>query len=186
MKISLFGSNFAAANTHTVYTPSTPGGGVKMSKHVFFSESSNVACPITRELSIEHHASTYSIPNTHLQPLEWSQIIFLKVVMLHIKLKGIEPRAPHKHIFFPYTHLGPCGGVKKSIHFSESSHVAYQIKGHILSLHTFSTCRAGSKGQKKSESSHVAYQIKGNRAPYKYIFCLYRHHQPELHKVKKV
>ena len=34
---------------------------------------------------------------------------FLKVVMLHIKLKGMEHRAPCKHIFCPYTHPRPLG-----------------------------------------------------------------------------
>ena len=59
------------------------------------------------------------------------------------------------------------------MYFSESSHVAYQIKaddagsnmvGKILPTDTPSTQRKGSKGQtiSLSESSHVAYQIKGN------------------------
>ena len=57
--------------------------------------------------------------------------------------------------------------------FSESSHVAYQIKAYdagsnmvanILPLDTPLTQGMGSKGQtiSFSESSHVAYQIKGN------------------------
>ena len=57
--------------------------------------------------------------------------------------------------------------------FSESSHVAYQIKAddagsnmvaNILPTDTPSTQGVGSKGQtiSFSESSHVAYQIKGN------------------------
>ena len=33
----------------------------------------------------------------------------LKVVKLHIKLKGMEHRAPCKHIFCPYTHSRPMG-----------------------------------------------------------------------------
>ena len=61
----------------------------------------------------------------------------------------------------------------QTIYFSESSHVAYQIKVddagsnmvvNILPTDTPLTQGAGSKGQIISftESSHVAYQIKGN------------------------
>ena len=67
------------------------------------------------------------------------------------------------------------GSKGQTISFSESSHVAYQIKAddagsnmvaNILPTDTPSTQGAGSKGQTTcisfSESSHVAYQIKGN------------------------
>ena len=47
---------------------------------------------------------------------------FLKVVILHIKLKGIE------HIYCPYTHLPPLRSKGHFFFFSESGHVAYQIK----------------------------------------------------------
>ena len=50
--------------------------------------------------------------------------------MLHIKLKGMEHRAPCKHIVCPYTHLQPPDGAKMSKHIFESSHVEYQIKGN--------------------------------------------------------
>ena len=61
----------------------------------------------------------------------------------------------------------------QTIYFSESSHVAYQIKAdyagsnmvaNILPIDTPLTQGVGSKGQTISltESSHVAYQIKGN------------------------
>ena len=47
--------------------------------------------------------------------------------MLHIKLKGMENRAPCKDIFCPYTQ--PWGEVKRSKHFfSERRHVADQVK----------------------------------------------------------
>ena len=57
--------------------------------------------------------------------------------------------------------------------FSESSHVAYQIKAYdagsnivanTLTAYTPSTQGVGSKGQTIYfyESSHVAYQVKGN------------------------
>ena len=60
------------------------------------------------------------------------------------------------------------GSKGQTIYFSESSHVAYQIKaddtGSILPTDTPLTQGVGSKGQTISftESSHVAYQIKGN------------------------
>ena len=56
--------------------------------------------------------------------------LFLKVVMLHIKLKGIEHRAPWKQICCHYTHTNdPLGWGQKAIFFfSKSGHVAYQIK----------------------------------------------------------
>ena len=67
------------------------------------------------------------------------------------------------------------GSKGQTLSFSESSHVAYQIKAYdagsnivanILPTDTPLTQRVGSKGQTISfpESSHVAYQIKGNRA----------------------
>ena len=65
------------------------------------------------------------------------------------------------------------GSKGQTISFSESGHVAYQIKAddagsnmvaNILPTDTPSTQGMGSKGQtiSFSESSHVAYQIKGN------------------------
>ena len=63
--------------------------------------------------------------------------------MLHYKLKGMEHRAPCKHIFYPYTHPQPVGWIKRKK--SECGHVAYQIKGkevqtnieaNALTLHT--------------------------------------------------
>ena len=63
----------------------------------------------------------------------------------------------------------------QTLSFSESSHVAYQIKAYdagsnmvanILLTDTLLTQGVGSKGQtiSFSESSHVSYQIKGNWA----------------------
>ena len=65
------------------------------------------------------------------------------------------------------------GSKGQTIYFSESSHVAYQIKAdnpgskmvaNILPTDTPSTQGVGSKGQtiSISETSHVAYQMKGN------------------------
>ena len=60
---------------------------------------------------------------------------FLKVVMLDIKSKEMELRAPCKHMFGPVTHarplLDPWSRVKRSKHFfTERSHFAYKIKGN--------------------------------------------------------
>ena len=49
----------------------------------------------------------------------WSNgqtIFFMKFVILHIKLKGVELRAPCKHIFCPYTHPLPLGYGEKVKH----------------------------------------------------------------------
>ena len=65
------------------------------------------------------------------------------------------------------------GSKGQTIYFSESSHVAFQIKAdnagsnmvaNILPTYTLSNQGVGSKGQtiSFSESSHVAYQFKGN------------------------
>ena len=65
------------------------------------------------------------------------------------------------------------GSKGQTLFFSESSHVAYQIKAedagsnmvaNILGTDTPMTQGLGSKGQNIyfSENSHVAYQIKGN------------------------
>ena len=65
------------------------------------------------------------------------------------------------------------GSKGQTIYFSESSHVAYQIKAddtgsnmvaNILPTDIPSTQGVGSKGQtiSFSKSSHVVYQIKGN------------------------
>ena len=79
------------------------------------------------------------------------------------------------NILFLYTPFAPGVWSKgKKSPFSESSHVAYQIKGNgaksimeanNLSLYTPFAPGVGSKGQNIfSESSHVASQIKGNGA----------------------
>ena len=71
------------------------------------------------------------------------------------------------------TSIQGVGSKGQTIYFSESSHVAYQIKAddagstmvaNILPTDTPSTQCMGLKGQtiSFSESSHVAYQIKGN------------------------
>ena len=74
---------------------------------------------------MQQHASTY----THSPTLGVKGQTFLKVVMLHIKLMGMEHRAPFKHIFRPYTHPGPLGVGSKGQNIFLLN-VAYQIKGN--------------------------------------------------------
>ena len=50
------------------------------------------------------------------------------MVMLHIKLKGMELRAQCKYIYSPYTHPQMRVGLKCKIN-SECDRAAYQIKG---------------------------------------------------------
>ena len=79
-----------------------------------------------------HHASTNSVLTHTLNPQVGSRgHFFLKVVVLHIKLKETEHKAhckhhvaPCKHIFCPYTHPRTLGlGQKVQTFFN-----AYQIK----------------------------------------------------------
>ena len=53
--------------------------------------------------------------------------LFQNMVMLHIKLKRTTLAATWLQIFCPQTHPQPRGW-GQTISFSESSHVAYQIK----------------------------------------------------------
>ena len=123
---------------------------------------------------MEHNSSIYSVLTHTLNPQMESKgqhIFWLKVVMLHIKLKGIEHSVSCNYIFFSYTHHRPPYGVK-TFFFAESSHVAYRIKGngtqstmqaHILFIHTHPRPLNGVKRSNIfAESSHVAYQSKQN------------------------
>ena len=77
---------------------------------------------------MQTHILSLHTPSTPGVGSEGKNIFFLlKVVMLHIKLKGMEYRAPCKHIFCPYTHPQPLGWGQKVKTFF---YVAYQIKGN--------------------------------------------------------
>ena len=99
---------------------------------ISFSKSSHVAYQIKADDAgsnmVANILPTYT-PST--QGVESKVILhlFLKVVMLHIKLKGIEHRAPRKQICCHYTHQRPLGWGQKVILFlfSKSGHVAYII-----------------------------------------------------------
>ena len=97
--------------------------------------------------------------------------LFQKMVMLHIKLKLTTLAANILPTDTPSTQ--GVGSKGQTLSFSESSHVAYQIKAYdagsnmvanILPTDTPLTQGVGSKGPTISfpESSHAAYQVKGN------------------------
>ena len=73
-EIQLFQNMVMIANILSLHTSSTPG------QNIFL---------------LEYHASTYSVLKHHQLPDGvQGQNIFFKVVMLHIKLMGMEHRAP--------------------------------------------------------------------------------------------
>ena len=98
--------------------PRPPGWGQKVK--TFFSENTHVACQNKGNeaySSMQAHILSF---NSHPQPpggVKRSNLFFLEVVMLHIKLKGMEYRAPCKHIFCPYTHPLPLVLGQKVIFF---------------------------------------------------------------------
>ena len=79
-------------------------------------------------LHIKLKGNTYFVLHAPLTPdgVKRSNIFFSERKMLHIKLKGIEHRAPCMHIVCPYTHLRPLRWGQNI--FTKSSHDAYQIK----------------------------------------------------------
>ena len=72
------------------------------------------------------------MPLYTLQTPGWGQnvkpFVFLKVVMLNFKLKGMERRAPRKQIFCPYSHPRPLGWGQKVKYFSFLKVVMLHIK----------------------------------------------------------
>ena len=83
-------------------------------------------------------------PPPYPRPMVWGQKVkiqlFQNMVMLHIKLNGHANASACKHIFCPYTHPRPLGwGQRSKQFFSESSHVAYQIRREWSIEHHAST-----------------------------------------------
>ena len=74
----------------------------------------------------------------------------LEVVIFHIKLMGLEHRAPYKHIFCPYTHTGTLG-------------LGQKVKTYFLL---------------KVVMLHIKLKGIEHRAPCKQIFCPYTHPHP--------
>ena len=74
-------------------------------------------------------------PYTHSRPLGWDQrsklMFFLKEVMLHIKLIGMEYRATYMHYVLKHNHDTWVESKVKAFS-SESCNDAYQIKGNDL------------------------------------------------------
>ena len=84
------------ANILPTDTPSTQGVGSK-SQTIYFSESSHFAYQIKAEDAGSNMVANIlptDTPSTQGVGSKGQTISFLKVVMLHIKLKGIEHRAP--------------------------------------------------------------------------------------------
>ena len=71
--------------------------------------------------------------------------LFLKVVMLHIKLTGMKHRTPQNQIFCPFTHSGPLDGVKRSKHFFlKNVLLHFKLKGKkCRTLHVCSDTQDG-------------------------------------------
>ena len=107
--------------------------GSKFKIHLF-SEHRHVAYQIIGKDKCSNTQAHLLFLHTHpwlLRLGQRSKYFFLKKVMLHIKLMGMEHRAPCKQMFCPYTHPGPLGWGRKVKHlFTVSSHIAYQIKGN--------------------------------------------------------
>ena len=85
-----------AANILPTDTPSTQGVGSK-GQTIYFSESSHVAYQIKADDAGSNMVANILPTDTPLTQ-GWGQkvklYLLLKVVMLHIKLKGIKHRAP--------------------------------------------------------------------------------------------
>ena len=84
------------ANILPTDTPSTQGVGSK-GQNIYFSESSRVAYQIKADDTGSNMVANILPTDTPLTQGVGSKgqtISLLKVVMLHIKLKGIEHRAP--------------------------------------------------------------------------------------------
>ena len=102
------------------------GWGQKV-KTFFSSESSHVAYQIKGHIAkstTKAHILSLHTPSAPGVGSKGQNIFFLKVVILHIKFKGMELR----HIFCPYIHPPPVWS-DQNFYFSERGHVAYQIKG---------------------------------------------------------
>ena len=87
---------------------------------------------IRREWSIDHQASTYPVLTHTLGPCGGSKgqnNFFLKVVKLHIKLKGFEPNAPLHRLRVCLRRPSTRGLGLKVQNKSECSYAAYQIIG---------------------------------------------------------
>ena len=84
------------ANMLSLLTPATPGVG-SIGHFVFFTKSSHVAYQIKADdpgSNMVANILPTDTPSTQGVGQKVKLYLFLKVVMLHIKLKGTEHRAP--------------------------------------------------------------------------------------------
>ena len=84
------------ANILPTDAPSTQGVGSK-GQTIYFSESSHVAYQIKADDTGSNMVANIlptDTPSTQVVESKGQLYLFLKVVMLHIKLKGFEHRAP--------------------------------------------------------------------------------------------
>ena len=98
---------------------------------ISFSESSHVAYQIKADDADSNMVANILPTDTPLTQGLGSKgqtIFLLKVVMLHIKLKGIEHRAPWKQVCCHYTHQRPLGLGQKVIFCSFLKVVMLHIK----------------------------------------------------------
>ena len=104
-----------------------PIAWIPEAKITIFSEYGHVAYKIKGcEIYKNMQAKIFPLqtPSTSGMGQKVETDFFLKVVMLHIKLKAIKHRTPYKQLFCPYSFPQPLSGVKKSTQFvSESGHV---------------------------------------------------------------
>ena len=93
------------AHILALHTTSNPGVGSNVISNHFLKV---VILHIKVMVTMQAHILSLHTPD----PCFGGQtVIFLKEVMLHIKLKGMEHRAPYEHIICPYSHPQPVGRV---------------------------------------------------------------------------
>ena len=113
--------------------PPDPGVEVKRSKF-HFSEHGDVTYQIKGNHECSNMVTNILQADPHPDPgdgVNGNGQLFQNMVMLHIKLKGMANSATCKHISCICTHPGLGSNGYK--HFSESSHISYQINGNRTS-----------------------------------------------------
>ena len=146
-----------AATYGSIYFARRPHPPRGCGQNSTFSEHGHIAYKIKENNECSNTQAHILSLHTPLAPGVGSKVktvFFLKVVVLHIKLKGMEHRPPCKHIFCPYAHPRPDGcGQMSEYFFSESSQTNQRkealstMQAHILFLHTPSTPGFRAKGQ---------------------------------------
>ena len=117
------------ANTLLLYTH-----GIKRSTYFLFLQK-NVAHQIKGNFTsnnMQPHILSLNTPSIPGVRSNGHDCLFQKIVMLHIKLKGMARTTTCDQPFCPYTQTRPLGwGQKvKTLFSSENGRVAYQIKGN--------------------------------------------------------